>query len=106
MTKTGEKRPKATYVGLDVLEMGTSSAIIGSNEGTSGILNVMIESAIEPGKFSKLYCRNKDNEQIRIKEYKSKESIKLSRKMLRNRRKGFQDNCTEKEGEVYGSGLF
>ena len=35
MTKTGEKMPKATYVGRDVLEMGTYSAIIGSNEGTS-----------------------------------------------------------------------
>ena len=36
----------ATYVGLDVLEMGTSSAIIGSNEGTSGILNVMISNLL------------------------------------------------------------
>ena len=35
--KREKKRPKATYVGLDVLKIGTSSAIIGSNEGTSGI---------------------------------------------------------------------
>ena len=104
--KREEKCPKATCVGHDVLKMGVYSVIIGSNEGTSLILNVLIESAIEPGNFSKLYCRNTDNERVRIMEYKSKESIKLSRKKLRNRRKGFQDNCTEKEGEVYGSGLF
>ena len=78
-----KKCPKATYVGRDVLEMGASSAIICFNEGTSGILNVMTKSGIEPGNFSKIYCRNIDNERIRIMDYKSKESIKLSRKKLR-----------------------
>ena len=47
-----KKCPKATYVGGDVLEMGVSSAIICFNEGTSGILNVMIKSGIKPGNFS------------------------------------------------------
>ena len=38
--------------------------------------------------------------------YKSAEAQLQSRKSLRNKRRGFQDKCDAKEGDVYGAGLF
>ena len=43
---------------------------------------------------------------MRIMDNKAKQCTILSRKKLRNKRKGFQDKCDKKEGDVYGAGLF
>ena len=48
----------------------------------------------------------KDNERMRMMDYKSKQCNILSRKKLRNKAKGYQDKCDQKEGDVYGAGLF
>jgi hypothetical protein len=101
-----KKIPKPTYVGREVFEMGVASAVICFNDGTLGILDVLRGCGVQPGKFAKAYCEQEDNERMRIMDYKAKESTKFSRKKLRNKRKGYQDANAEKEGDVYGPGLF
>ena len=93
------------YVGKCVLEMDVSSALICFNEGKKGILFVLYNCSIEPGKLTKVFVTQGDNERMQLMDNKTKEGTILSRKKLRNKRKGFQDKCDEKEGEVYGAGL-
>ena len=87
MTKTGEKRPKATYVGLDVLVMGTSSAIIGSNEGTSRMLNMMMESAIE---FQNYTAETKTTSKYESRNISQNNRLNCFKRCYEIRRKGFQ----------------
>lgn len=100
------KCPKSVYVGRNVMEMGASSAIICFNDGVGGIINVITESGLDPGVFTARYCKREDDERMSVMDYKSKTSTKFSRKKLRNIRKGFEDKNIEKEGDVYGAGLF
>ena len=71
-----------------------------------GVVKVFSELNISPGKYTDEHCLEKDNDRINLMEKKSTDSIKQRRKSLRAQRKGFADTIEEKEGTVYGAGLF
>ena len=98
--------PKDVFVGRGTLELGVSSAVISFNDGVTGILDIFKLINITPGVFTKEYCKQKDKERIFVMEQKSSDTVKHRRKQLRAQRKGFSDATEEKEGVVYGAGLF
>ena len=98
--------PKDIFVGRTTLEIGVASAVINFNDGISGVLKVLKNFKIEPGRNCIAYCTQNDNNRIRNMESKSTAEVKQRRKQLRARRKGFADSAEEKEGTVYGAGMF
>ena len=69
-------------------------------------MKVFSELNISPGKYTDKHCLEKDNDRINLMERKSTDAIKQRCKCLRAQRKGFADTIEEKEGTVYGAGLF
>ena len=69
-------------------------------------MKVFSELNISPGKYTDKHYLEKDNDRINLMERKSTDSIKQRYKSLRAQRKGFADTIEEKEGTVYGAGLF
>ena len=69
-------------------------------------MKVFSELNISPGKYADEHCPEKDNDRINLMERKSTGSIKQRHKSLRAQRKEFADTTEEKEGTVYGAGLF
>ncbi|KAK3748587.1 hypothetical protein RRG08_011669 [Elysia crispata] len=54
--------------------------------------------------YSQQACARKDDSRLYHAAYKTKESTKKRRKVLRAIRKGFQDKATEAEGDLYSAG--
>ena len=69
-------------------------------------MKVFSELNVPPGKYTDEHCLEKDNDQINLMERKSTGSIKQRHKSLRAQPKEFDDTIEEKEGTVYGAGLF
>ena len=69
-------------------------------------MKVFSELNISPGKYTDEHFLENDNDQINLMERTSIDSIKQRRKSLRAQRKGFADTIEEKEGTIYGAGLF
>ena len=69
-------------------------------------MKVFSELNISPRKYTDEHCLEKDNDRTNLMESKSTDSIKQRGKSLRAQRKGFADMIEEKEGTVYGAGLF
>ena len=93
-----KKCPIDVYVGKCVLEMGVFSAVICFNEGKKDISDVLYNCCIEPGKFTKVFVTQRDNERMQLMDNKTKECSILSRKKLRNKRKGFRTSVMRKSG--------
>lgn len=98
--------PKRIYVGRQVLEMGVSSAVINFNEGFKGLRGVFEKVFIDVGLHAKMGLKNRDRQRLREMQRKSSGPCKTQRKRLRNRKKGFEDKHSEKEGTTYACGAF
>ena len=97
--------PKDIFVGFHTLQMGVCSAIIGFNDGISGVLDVMINYGLTLGSYCEIFCDRKDNKRVKDMNRKSTDNVKHERKKRRAIRKGFGDKDIEKEGDVYGLGI-
>ena len=97
--------PKDVYLGKTTLSMGVASAIIGFDEGATGVLNVMTEYCIEIGNLSSDFCLSHDSGRITEMDRKIGANAKMARKRLHARRKGYGDQNREREGLSYGPGL-
>ena len=97
--------PKEIFVGFHTLQMGVCSAIIGFNDGISGVLDVMINYGLSPGSYCEIFCDRKDNKRVKDMNRKSTDKVMYERKKRRAIRKGFGDKDIEKEGVVYGPGI-
>ena len=93
------------FVSRPTLVMGVDSAVINFNAGLSCVLYVVEDYGLRKGEFSTMFCRKKDNSQIKECNRKASDKGKSSRKRLRAIRNGFADKVKEKEGLVYGSGI-
>lgn len=98
--------PKDVYVGRSTIEMGVASAVISFNDGLSSVVKVYEELNVIPGDFTFEFCSKKDTSRVTVMERKSSVEVKKRRKHLRAVKKGFIDTTEEKEGLVYGAGLF
>ena len=98
--------PKDVFVGRNTLEIAVASAVISFNDGVFGILRVLDLLDISPGKYSLKFCNAKDTKRVVEMNRKSTAAVKQMRKQLRAHRKGYADVIEEKEGVVYGAGLF
>ena len=67
-----KKCSKDVYVGKCVLEMVVSSAVICFNEGKKGILDVLYNCCIEPGKSTKVLVTQRDNERMQLMDNRTK----------------------------------
>ena len=97
--------PKNVLVGLPVLEMSVSSAILTFNSGKRGIFDVFTNCGLEIGSFTNKFCYKEDAHKVFKANIKSMKVTKKRRKSLRAIRKGFVDK--EAEGEPsYSSGTY
>ena len=101
-----QKCPKEVYVERFTLEIGVCSAVINFNSGSQGIIKVLEICGISPGHFTKLFCEQKDKNRVANMNRKSTGKVKLIRKKLLARRKGYADKHSETEGVTYGAGKF
>ncbi len=101
-----QRCPKTVYVSRDVLELATASAVINYNEGARGLLSVMEELGIEPGRKMREASIKADTVSIKKIRHKSSEKEKKEKNKLRSIKKGFIDNEQALEGETYQSGAF
>ena len=98
--------PKDVFVGRTTLEIGVASEIISFNDGLGDVVKVFSKLNTSPEKYTDKHCLEKGNDRINLMERKSTDCIKQTYKSLRAQRKGFVDTIEEKEGIVYGAGLF
>ena len=61
---------------------------------------------IPHGTYTTNFCKGRDDDCILVMEKKSSDKVKSRRKQLHAKKKGFIDANEEKEGTVYGAGLF
>ena len=54
-----EEMPQRYFVGKGDLEMGASYAVICFNDGRKGILDVMTNCCLKPGKFTEIFITQK-----------------------------------------------
>ena len=101
-----QKCPKEVYVERFTLEIGVCSAVINFNSGSQGIIKVLENCGISPGHFTKLFSEQKDKNRVANMNRKSTGKVKLIRKKLLARRKGYADKHLETEGVTYGAGKF
>ena len=64
-----KRYPKDVYVRRTVLEIGTASAVINSNEGFQGMLKVFKEHCVN-------FCEKKDSNRIQLMEKKATPACK------------------------------
>ena len=58
------------------------------------------------GIYTFKFCKGRDNDCIVVMKKKSSDKVKSRRNQLHAKKKGFIDANEEKEGIVYGTGLF
>ena len=101
------KCPKNVFVGRDVLELSTSSAVINYNDGNQGLPKVLDNLGLKIGQITIHGWIKLDKSRIRAMSEKHSKTGKLRRKKLRSSAKGWIDLEKEKEGgESYSSGHF
>ena len=101
------KCPKNVFVGRDVLELSTSSAVINFNDGNQGLSKVLDNLGLKIGQITIHGWIKLDQSRIRAMSEKHSKTGKLRRKKLRSSAKGSIDLEKEKEGgESYSSGYF
>ena len=101
-----KRLPKTTYVGFKQFEFGLYDAVAIFNEGRQCTIDILEKLGMEVGVFTMKGCSVINTRRISEAEFKMSEKAKKQRKVIRGRKKGYNDKAEEKEGVVYGAGLF
>ena len=99
-----QRCPKSTFVSKKIVDIAAASAILYFNDGCKGLDRVFSSLGIPMGNYTRTLGAKIDHRRISNMTRKSSEKGKKRRKQLRSIRKGFQDQLTEKEGQVYEPG--
>ena len=99
-----QRCPKSTFVSKKIVDIAAASAILYFNDGCKGLDRVFSSLGIPMGNYTRTLGAKIDHHRISNMTRKSSEKGKKRRKQLRSIRKGFQDQLTEKEGQVYEPG--
>ena len=100
------KCPKNVFVGRDVLELSTSSAVINFNDGNQGLSKVLDNLGLKIGQIAIHGWIKLDQSRIRAMSEKHSKTGKLRRKKLRSSAKGWIDLEKEKEGNRIPQDIF
>ena len=84
--------PKDVFVVWYTFEIGVSAAVLNFNSGAYGLINVFEALGMSARYFTKEFCLQRDTTRIE----------KMKRKMSTDERRREEN----KEGVVYGSGMF
>jgi hypothetical protein len=102
-----KKCPKTTYVSRKVLETAVNSAVVEFNDGNHGIKPVFHQLGLHFGPYVESNSREMDKIRIRVMTDKSSVPVKLRRKKLNSKRKGYQDKERDVEKvPSYSTGSF
>ena len=101
-----QKCPKTIFSGRKTVEIAAASAVLHFNAGPIGIINVLKRLGVQKGYFTEAGSDKKSRKRKKSMERKNAEIFKKRRKYLRARKKGWQDNEVEQEGETYAAGKF
>ena len=101
-----QKCPKSIFVKRETLEMAINSAVMHFNDGKSGVLHLLNEFGIKPGKVSSSKTHKQDLSRVIVMNRKSSEPVRKRRKTLRSIKKGFEDEENQNEKPSYEKGGF
>ena len=99
-----DRCPKETFVSRLVIEDATYSAVSYFNDGSASVISVFSELKLVPGHYTTSGLLKGDNTRIYYARRKNLEFSKTRRKVLRAKRKNFQDNKENEEGNAYEKG--
>jgi len=99
-----DRCPKETSVSRLAIEDATYSAVSYFSDGSASIIRVFRELKVVPGHYTTSGLLKGDNTRIYYARRKSLDRTKTRRKVLRAKRKNFQDNKENEEGNVYEKG--
>ena len=82
-----ERVPKITYVGKDILDFAVYDAAANFNDGRQGTIDLFKQLYIRPGYYSTISCYMLNRRRVNSAKYKSTESTKKGRKLIRAQKK-------------------
>lgn len=101
-----ERLPKATYVSLTNMKLGSYDAVAHFNMGKKSSILVFEKLGMVPGRYMVKNCNTLNRKRLFKSNYKSNEQVRLRRKKLRGKKKSASDKLGDKEGCMYASGAF
>ena len=99
-----DRCPKETFVSRLAIEDATYSAVSYFNDGNASVIRVFGELKVVPGHYTTSGLVKGDNTRIYYARRKSLDRTKTCCKVLRAKRKNFQDNKENEAGNVYDKG--
>ena len=97
---------KQTHSNLPTVDLATNLAVGVFNDGARTIKSVLEHLGIKAGRYTKNACKNQDGDHLRDAIRNNLKETKNRRKKIRQRKKSYTENLTEKEGTVYEAGAF
>ncbi|XP_074661498.1 uncharacterized protein LOC141914130 [Tubulanus polymorphus] len=99
-----DRCPKEIFVGNLVIEDGLYSAISYFNDGGLSVYRLLEGLKLNPGYYTTIGLRRSDNARIYHSRRKSLDESKSRRKIIRGKKKHFQDTKEAQEGDTYSKG--
>ena len=101
-----ERAPKVNYCSFDKLEFAVYDAVANFNDGRQGSIDVLQKMNICAGYHTTTMCFELNKRRNYLAKYKSKDSTKKTRKIIRAERKHNAVKQQKSEGTVYIPGCF
>ena len=98
--------PKHKNHGFTAVATAVAIAVAVFNDGATSLLDIMKELQLQPGTFSRKFCKNKDTLRIMIAKRQAKEATLEARRAKRRRKLALDEQQEETEGYPYQSGAY
>ena len=101
-----ERLPKSEYVSLTQLRFGSYDAVAHFNIGMKSTVMIFDKLKMTPGRYMTKQCSNLNRKRVLSSLYKSSDTVRKRRKILRGAKKSKMDQNEHVEGKVYEAGGF
>ena len=101
-----ERLPKTKYVSNTQLQLGVYDAVANFNIGRKASVLIYEKLNMIPGRHTLKGCANINKRRLDQARYKTKNTVKVHRKILRASKKSKEDTDVENEGTTYEAGGF
>ena len=101
-----ESVPKITFVSKHKIELATYDAAANFNDGRQGTIDIFKKLNISAGYYTSISCYMLNKRRMYIAKYKSKDSTKKQRKLIRSQKKRKGQTQKKSEGRTYKCGGF
>ena len=101
-----QRVPKNIYCGIDKLQLAVYDSVAVFNYGRQASVDIYKLLKIKPGTFCTNSCRTINKQRKKNASYKSRESTKWRRKIIRGGKKMKDDSHVLQEGKTYEPGGF